>query len=146
MKKEVLITILGAVGSVISTAFGGFDVGLQTLMIFMAIDYITGLLVAGVFHKSGKSETGCLESRAGFKGLCRKGLILLVVLVAFRLDLLMGTVFLRDAAIIAFVCNEALSIIENAGLMGIPVPERITDAIEVLNKKGEKPEEEINNN
>ena len=112
----------------------------------MAIDYITGLLVAGVFHKSGKSETGCLESRAGFKGLCRKGLILLVVLVAFRLDLLMGTVFLRDASIIAFVCNEALSIIENAGLMGIPVPERITDAIEVLNKKGEKPEEEINNN
>ena len=135
MNKEVLMTCIGVAGGFISSLLGGFDMGLQTLLIFMAVDYVTGLIVAGVFHKSGKSETGCLESRAGFKGLCRKGLILLVVLVAYRLDLMMGTAFLRDAAIIAFVCNEALSIVENAGLMGIPIPEKITGAIEVLGKK-----------
>ena len=62
-----------------------------------------------------------LESRAGWKGLCRKGMTLLFVLIAVRLDLLMGTNYLRDAVCIAFIANEALSILENAGLMGMPL-------------------------
>ncbi len=138
MNKEIFLTSAGALGGFISYLVGGFDAALQTLVIFMAVDYITGVTVAGVFHKSEKSKNGALESRAGFKGLCRKGLMLLVVLVAFRLDVLMRTEFLRDATIIAFVCNEALSIVENAGLMGIPVPKKITEAIDVLSKKDGK--------
>lgn len=136
MKDAVFLSI-GAIGSIIASLFGGWDHAMITLVIFMGIDYITGLVVAGVFHKSAKSENGALESRAGWKGLCRKGVTLLVVLVACRLDLLTGSNFIRDAVIIAFICNEAISIIENAGLMGVPIPPVITKAIEVLKKKND---------
>lgn len=136
MTKNILISIVGIIGSAIASAFGGWTTGLTTLVIFMAIDYVTGLIVAGVFHKSTKTETGTLESRAGFKGLCRKGAMLLVVLVAYRLDLAVGTAYIKDAVIIAFMANEAISIIENAGLMGVPMNDTIKNAIDILQKKG----------
>ena len=120
--KEWICTAIGVAGSFIASLFGGWDAALATLVIFMAIDYVTGLIVAGVFHNSGKTENGALESRAGWKGLCRKGVSLLVVLVACRLDLITGTNFIRDAVVIAFVANETISIVENAGLMGINIP------------------------
>ena len=135
--KVKLFSLIGCVGSVIASLFGGWDAALATLIIFMGVDYCTGLLVAGVFHKSKKTQNGALESRAGWKGLCRKGVTLLVVLVACRLDLMMGATFIRDAAVIAFVVNETISIIENAGLMGIPIPPVIVKAIEILKKKSE---------
>lgn len=136
MTKNILISIIGVIGSAIASAFGGWTTGLTTLVIFMAIDYLTGLIVAGVFHKSTKTETGTLESRAGFKGLCRKGAMLLVVLVSYRLDLAVGTAYIKDAVIIAFMANEAISIIENAGLMGVPMNDTLKNAIDVLQKKG----------
>lgn len=135
--KTVILTVIGVVGSAMSALFGGFDAAFVTLLIFMAVDYITGLIVAGVFHKSSKSASGALDSSAGWKGLCKKGVTLLVVLVSVRLDLMMNTHFIRDGVIIAYIANEGLSIIENAGLMGVPIPDAITKAIEVL-KKGEK--------
>ena len=95
-------------------------------------------VVAGIFHNSRKTETGSLESLAGWKGLCRKGVSLLIVLVACRLDLIMGSSFIRDATVVAFVANETISIIENAGLMGVPIPEIIVKSIEVLKNKAEK--------
>jgi len=119
-------------------AFGGWSEALITLIVFMAVDYVTGLVVAGIFKKSKKSENGALESRAGFKGLCRKGVALLIVLVAVRLDIIMHTTYIKDAVIIAFVANESISIIENAGLMGIPVPGIIARAIDVLRNDSEK--------
>lgn len=103
----------------------------------MAIDYVTGLVVAGVFNKSGKSENGALESRAGWKGICRKGMTLLIVLVATQLDKLTGTAFIRDAIIIGYVANESISIVENAGLMGLPVGKTLTNAIDILKQKVE---------
>lgn len=135
--KNALCLGLGAVGAWIADLFGGFDAALVTLTLFMAADYITGLVVAGVFHRSPKTETGALESRAGLKGLLRKGGMLLVVLVACRLDLLLGSDFIRDAAVIAFAANETISIIENLALMGVPVPKVLTEAIEVLKKKSD---------
>mgnify|MGYP002558990714 FL=1 len=137
MMKDGICTVIGVVGSVIASLFGGWDAALVTLVIFMAIDYVTGLLVAGVFHNSGKTENGALESRAGWKGLCRKCITLLMVLVATRLDLVTGTNFIRDAVVIAFIANETISIVENAGLMGINIPPAITSAIEVLKKKSD---------
>ena len=122
----------GALLSAIASYFGGWDSSLTTLLIFMTVDYVTGRLVAAVFHKSPKSESGTLESRAGWKGLCRKGVTFLIVLVACRLDIVASTTFLRDATVIAFVINEALSIIENAGLMGIPIPQVIINAVDTL--------------
>ena len=100
-----------------------------TLVSMMVIDYLTGVLVAGVFHNSPKTENGALESKAGWKGLCRKGMTLLIVLVAARLDIILGTGFIRDAVIIRYIANETISIIENAGLMGVPIPEAIKKAI-----------------
>lgn len=135
--KEKICALIGISGSMVASLFGGWDAALATLLIFMGIDYITGLIVAGVFHTSGKSATGALESHAGWKGLCKKGVTLLVVLVACRLDLMVGANFIRDAVVIAFVANEAISIIENAGLMGIPIPAVITRAIEVLKNRTE---------
>jgi toxin secretion/phage lysis holin len=135
--KVKLCTILGIVGGIISSLLGGWDTGLKTLVLFMAIDYVTGLMVAGVFHTSPKTENGALESRAGWKGLCRKGVTLLVVLVAYRLDLMLNISYARDAAIIGFSANELISITENAGLMGVPLPAVITKAIEVLSKNSE---------
>lgn len=135
--KSWFTILIGVIGGFIASLFGGWDAALVTLIIFMAIDYITGLIVAGVFHNSEKTANGALESRAGWKGLCRKGVTLLVVLVACRLDLVMGSNFIRDAVIIAFVANETISIIENAGLMGIPIPAAIMRAIEILKNKAE---------
>ena len=135
--KESICTGIGVVGGLIASLFGGWDAALTTLMIFMGIDYLTGLIVAGVFHNSEKTEDGTLESRAGWKGLCRKGVTLLIVLVACRLDLVMGSNFIRDAVVIAFIANETLSIIENAGLMGVPIPAMIVKAVEVPKKKAE---------
>ena len=82
MTKETICTAVGMVGSAIAAAFGGWDQALITLIIFMVIDYISGLAVAGIFHNSKKSENGTLESRAGWKGLCRKCVTLLFVLIA----------------------------------------------------------------
>jgi toxin secretion/phage lysis holin len=138
--KELICTALGVLGSFIASLFGGWDAGMITLIIFMVVDYITGLIVAGVFKNSTKTESGALESRAGWKGLCRKGVTLLIVLVSYRLDILIGTSYIRDAVIIGFCANEAISIIENAGLMGIPLPDVISKAIDLLTKKSEREE------
>ena len=135
--KELLCLTVGAAGSAIAGLFGGWDASLLTLIIFMAIDYATGLIVAGVFHNSPKTENGAIESKAGWKGLCRKCMVLLFVLVAYRLDVLLGAEYIRDAVCIGFILNEIISIVENAGLMGVPIPKVIINAIEVLkNKQG----------
>ena len=135
--KEVICTVLGVIGSVIATAFGGWDAGLVTLVIFMCVDYVSGLIVAGIFHKSNKTDTGSLESKAGWKGLCKKCMTLIFVLVAYRLDIVIGTNYIRDAVIIAFIANELISLVENAGLMGVPMPDVITKAIDILQKKSD---------
>lgn len=138
--KQFICTFIGMLGSAIASIFGGWDTGLVSLLIFMALDYASGLVVAGVFHKSNKSDTGSLESKAGWKGLCRKCMTLVFVLVAYRLDLVIGTNYIRDAVIIAFLANELISLVENAGLMGIPLPAVITKAIDILQKKSESEE------
>ena len=137
MRASIVYASIGAIGAGIAGVFGGWDAALITLMIFIMIDYITGLIVAGVFHKSPKSENGALESKAGLKGLLRKGGMLLMVLIAFRLDLMLGAHFIRDACVIALISNEALSIIENLGLMGVPIPAPIVNAIEVLKNRAD---------
>ena len=136
--KTMICTGIGIVGSTVAAAFGGWDAAMITLISMMVIDYLTGVLVAGVFHNSPKTESGALESKAGWKGLCRKGMTLLIVLVAARLDIILGTGFIRDAVVIGYIANETISIIENAGLMGVPIPAAIEKAIEVLQSKEEE--------
>lgn len=137
MKLKICATI-GALGGAIAALLGGWSTSLATLVVFMIIDYISGIIVAGVFHKSKKTETGSLKSVAGAKGLCKKGMILLCVLIAYRLDLATGVNYIREAVIIGFIANELISIAENAGLMGVPMPTAITKAIDVLQEKSSK--------
>lgn len=73
--ENFIKAVIGIIGATITSLFGGWDTALSTLLIFMAIDYVTGLIVTGVFKKSPKTETGALESRVGYKGLFRKGMI-----------------------------------------------------------------------
>ena len=132
---HVTYSLLGIIGAAFAALFGGWDMGLQVLVTFMVIDYATGLIVAGVFHRSGKTESGRLESRAGFKGLCRKGMELALVLVGTCLDRYTGNSFIRDAVVITFAVNEALSILENAALMNVPIPVTLKKVLEVMQKK-----------
>jgi len=136
MEKAYVCGMFGVIGSIITGFFGGWDAGMVTLVTFMCIDYISGIIVAGVFKKSKKSKQGALSSKVGWMGLCKKVMTLLIVVVAYRLDILINTDYIRDAVIIGFCANELISIIENAGLMGLPLPHVLMEAIEVL--KGER--------
>lgn len=140
--KDIICTAVGVVGAFFTSLFGGWTAGLTSLVIFMIVDYISGIIVAGVFHNSRKTESGTLESKAGWKGLCRKGMTLLFVLIAYRLDIALGIEYVKDAVIIGFLANELISITENAGLMGIPLPKIISEAIDVLTKKANGGEDE----
>ena len=135
--KEILTAGVGALGGLKSWLYGGFGDAMLVLIVFMALDYMTGLIVAGVFHKSSKSETGALESKAGWKGLCRKGVTIALVMMAALLDRVLGTSYIKDAVIVGYIFNEGLSILENAGLMGVPYPKALKNALDLLNKKSE---------
>ena len=137
MKQNVFAGI-GLVGSVFAGMFGGWDAGLFTLVLFMCIDYVTGLMIAGLFKKSRKSKNGKLDSRAGWQGLARKCMTLMFVLIAHRLDLAIGVTYIRDAVVIGFSANELVSIIENAGVMGLPLPGVIKNAVAILQQKGDE--------
>jgi toxin secretion/phage lysis holin len=133
--KQTICTLFGVMGAWIAGAFGGWDAALAALVVCMGVDYISGSLVALVFHNSRKSETGSYNSTYGLKGLCKKGLMLLFVLVAVHMDRLMGADYVRDAVCIGFCVNEVLSIVENLSLAGIPMPEAIVKALEQLQNK-----------
>ena len=133
--KDTICTLFGICGAGIAWAFGGWDAALMALLICISVDYISGSLVALVFHKSSKSETGAYNSSYGLKGLCKKGLMLLFVLVAVQIDRILGADFVRDAVCIGFCANEVLSIVENLGLAGIPMPQAVTKALEQLQKE-----------
>lgn len=130
--KNVILSVVGTLGSCIAAALGGWDSAIIALTSFMLIDYITGWILAVVFKKSHKTESGGYSSAIGLKGVCKKVMILLLVVVANLLDRQMGASYIRDGVCIAFMANEVMSIVENAGLMGLPIPKVITDALDVL--------------
>lgn len=135
--KNTAISALAVVGGILSNLLGGWDAALQVLIICQAVDYITGLIVAGVFQHSRKTDSGALDSRAGFKGLMRKFSTLLVVLLAAQLDKMIGGTFSRTAVILFFCANESLSVLENVGLMGVEYPKFLKNALEALKDKGD---------
>lgn len=138
--KTIYYAALGTVsaaGAVIANALGGWDTGLQTLVALMAVDYVTGVLCALVWKKSPKSEDGAFESNTSFKGLLRKMAVLLCVLVACRVDVYTGTDMARNAVILFFIANDGLSIVENLGIMGVPIPPAMKNAFEALKNDAE---------
>ena len=133
--KDVILAALAAVGSAIAGALGGWDAALSTLLILMAIDYVTGVLVAAVWHKSAKTDSGGVSSAAGFKGLLRKAVILLMVLLGAMMDRAMGVDYVRTAACLFYIANEGLSILENTAIMGVPYPAFIKNMLDVMRQK-----------
>ena len=140
--KETICMIAGVVGGVITTLLGGWDSALATLVVFMGIDIVTGIVTAAM-GKSKHSESGTLNSTAGWVGLAKKFCILLMVVVGVRIDILIGTNYIRDTVCISFCLNELLSIVENTTLMGIPYPPVIKKAIDVLQTKVGRAEEQL---
>ena len=143
--KEWICTFTGVIGSFVAGIFGGWDSALVTLLIFMGGDFVTGLVTAAM-GKSKKSKTGKLNSSAGWIGLMKKFCVLMLIVVAVRIDILLGTTYIRDAVCIAFCVNELLSILENTSLMGIPYPPALRNAIDVLQEKAGRMQEEKEEN
>lgn len=140
--KEMICAAIGVIGSFFASIFGGWDSALVTLACFMAADYVSGFIVAAVFHKSKKTTSGSLSSAIGWKGLCKKFMILVMVAVAYRVDMAIGTNYIRNMVILGYMANELISITENAGLMGIPLPKALTKAIDILTSKSDPGEGE----
>ena len=136
--KEWICAAAGTVGGLIAGLFGGWDAAIRALLVFMAIDYMMGLASAGIFKKSPKTESGGLQSKVGWKGLCRKVATLALVVVAVQVDAVLHTSYVRSGVCIAFMANELISMVENVGLMGVQFPEPLRKAIDLLQKKEEK--------
>ena len=134
--KDVISTAVGVAAGMVSWLIGGFDTPVLALIVCMAVDYITGLIVAGVFHSSPKTAGGGLDSHVGWAGLVRKCVTLLLVVVANLADVLLSQCCIRDAVVIGFCSNECLSILENAGRMGIRIPDALSGALEKLSGEG----------
>lgn len=138
--KNIALLIFSAVGSFVAEHLGGVDKMLTALIAFMVVDYITGLSVAFIFHKSQKTKNGGASSAVGFKGIVKKMCILLLVGLAHELDYIMGIDYIRALSILFFIGNEGLSVLENVGLMGVPYPEFLKKALEAIKDKGNKGE------
>lgn len=124
-------TIVAASGACVTYLYGGWSALLGILIAFVVTDYITGLMAAGV--------EGKLQSSIGYKGIARKVFIFILVAAAHLVDTALGDGHMfRDATIFFYLANELLSILENAGRVGLPVPEVITRAVDVLKGKGEQ--------
>lgn len=112
------------VGGLITALLGGWDLALQVLVLFVVLDYITGLVAAYCSQS--------LNSKIGFRGIAKKIMLFVPVAVAYWLDMLLGQEILRNLAIFFYIANEGLSMIENLARAGVPVPEQIQKALEQL--------------
>ena len=139
--KNGVLAALAAVGGFLADRLGGWDALLQVLIALMAADYITGLIVAGIFKRSPNTPSGALSSAAGFTGLIKKCAALLLIYIGVLLDRAIGDAFVRSALIIFFIGNEGLSLLENVGLMGVKYPQFLMKMLEALRDKGDKGED-----
>lgn len=137
-----LTEILAAIGGAIASFFVGLPAVIWILIAVMTIDYITGIL-CGLMGVSPKTPTGGLSSGAAFKGLLKKALIILVVLMAALLDKAVsmgaGITFeaVAGATILWFIASEGFSVIENVAAMGVPIPKILMQALEIMRSKGD---------
>lgn len=129
--KDIICSILAGIGTGLVYLWGGFDVAMQCLLIAIALDYVSGIIKAFVLKQ--------LSSTVGFKGILKKVGILVVVALAVLIDRVTGeSGAIRTLVIYYFVANEGLSIIENAGKAGLPIPHSIKEALQALKRQGDK--------
>jgi toxin secretion/phage lysis holin len=115
-------------GGTITAFLGGWDLALQVLVLFVVLDYLVGLVAAWTEKN--------LDSRVGFRGICKKVLLFVPIAICYALDQVLGQEILRSLAIFFYIANEGLSVIENLGRAGVPVPEPLMGALEQLGKRG----------
>lgn len=131
--KEIICTILAGIGTTFIYLVGGIDVALQCLLIAIVLDYISGLIKA--------FNTKQLSSKIGFKGILKKVGILLIVMISVVVDRITGeTGAIRTLVIYYFVANEGLSIVENLGQAGLPIPKAIKNALKALKEQSNEKE------
>lgn len=129
--ETVFKTILGLSGAAASYLFGGWSGLLGILLLFVVVDYMSGV-IASFFE-------GKLSSNVGRKGIAKKVFVFVIVAIAHAVDIVLGDGHLfRDAAIFFYIANELISITENAGRIGVPLPPGIQKAVEVLRSKGDQ--------
>ena len=129
-----VLRVLAALGGAVAGLFTQMSSGLRLLLMLMALDYASALVLAAL-GKSPKSATGALDSRAGFAGLARKAMILVLVLLAAILDRLTGSAACVGAVTLFYTVNESISILENAVLLGVPIPRQLSQALDVAKKR-----------
>lgn len=141
-----LSEFIAAIGGAIASFFVTMPPLVWILIAVMSIDYVTGL-ICGAMGKSKKTETGYLASHEAWKGLMKKALILLVVLLSNLLDIAVsngaGITFeaVMGATCLWFIASEGLSVLENVASMGVPVPKIMLKLLEIMREKGDAPEE-----
>jgi toxin secretion/phage lysis holin len=135
---DKILKVAVAVGGTIATVLGGWDWILTVFLCFMAVDYLSGVMV-GLMGKSLKSDTGGLSSKVGVQGLLRKGLMIMVVLLAALLDRAAGTgtTVVRDLVCWFYIANEGISIMENLTIAGVPFPKKLRELFEDKIKEDE---------
>lgn len=138
LMRNFFYIVAASVGAWVGNYIGDYSPIFISLCIFMAVDYFSGLAVAFIFHNSPKTEYGRGESKICFKGIVKKFFMLIMVGMANRIDIVLGTNYVRTGVMFALMFNESVSILENFGLMGIDIPAPLKNALEILNKSGEK--------
>lgn len=136
--KSYFNFLFGMLGVVITYAIGEIDQVFIALCVAICIDYVSGLVVALVFKNSKKTQSGAASSSVCFTGLLKKIFMIVLVALAHQLDMALGIDFVRAGVVYAFLSNEVLSVIENATLMGIPVPDVIKKALDISHGKFEE--------
>lgn len=133
--KNIVSIITGTIGTLLIKLIGIPTDDLIILIILMIIDLVVGFLVSAIWQKSTKTDSGKLSSNVMFKGIVKKFLTLVVVVIAYQLDILLAMNVIRHIVIIAFIVEEILSITENIAITGIKIPAIITKALDVLEKE-----------
>ena len=133
--KYIIELIISTLGTMLINIIGKPSDELMILLLLMIIDLITGTLVSAVWHKSSKTKSGKLSSRVMFKGIVKKLLTLVIVVISYQLDILLNIDMIRHIVIISLIIEEIISIIETIALTGKKVPTIITKALDVLEKE-----------
>lgn len=132
--KSIVSIVTGTIGSLLINLIGKPTDDLIILIVLMIIDLIVGFLVSAIWQKSSKTDSGKLSSIVMFKGIIKKFFTLVIVVIAYQLDILLAVNVIRHIVIIAFIVEEILSIIENIAITGIKIPTIITRALDVLER------------
>ncbi len=140
MKEKTVCVVFGILAPIGAKVFGAWTPNLGVVLIMMGIDMIMGVIVALFFKNSPKTKSGAASSDAMWRGIMKKFGMIFVIATAHQIDVAIGINYIMIATIYGFIANEALSIVENAGLMGIVKSDILMNAIEVLKNKSNKTE------